>query len=244
MATPILKVITEFCFPKISDDIELEELINTDRPLFARKCWGYLKTALPKFNIPDEMQDIIYGSPFEPKLVEPKYDNAEFTTGTDLTSDYDIELGETFAGYELVSVRQREVTYNYEVVYHPASFEYNPETGTVTLHASEEQPIPAGAVFDLDFYKDGDFKNDLTPAMCEIIGLLWEYERLSHILTSALDITPTVDDKSFSVQNRANKETADRGLLLAKRNNLISEMTLFAQNSAARASKSGNWKPF
>ena len=152
MPTPTLKVLTEYCAVYV-DDNRLNALAVDDMPLYAWRMWGYLRPAIPLFNVPPDMQEYLLGTLEEPTFVEPKFASSRYVVEADATSDITIELGEAYQGYELFSCHILKAVDDFGTV-EPISVTfaaYNAETGEVTLQASEEVPIPAGTVFDMNF---------------------------------------------------------------------------------------------
>lgn len=214
MATQILPVITGYCSIYV-DDINMSELAASDPPLFARNMWQLLKPALAKFDHPIEMQGFIFGTESSPNLIEPTYDSTTYTTSVDYSADFTFMLGEAYADYDVVATRLKchDKTGNvYFVPYECTTSKVQIGTITmlnVTISVPSGDTIPAGSVFDIDFYKDGYFVNTLTPQMCDIIGLCFQYVWQDRFNTDWLSIVSKVEDKSFQEQNRANKMNAD-----------------------------------
>lgn len=207
MATQILSVITEYCATYV-DDINMSELAVTDAPLYARNMWQILKPALAKFSHPIEMQNYLFGTESNPNIVEPEFDSTTSITADIIYSPtINIDLGEDYAGYDLCAVRYRYTDRTGNVVLVPYNSTYDSETGNIVVCNPSE--LPAESVFEIDFYKDGYFKNTLTPQMCDIIGLCFQYVWQDRFNTDWLSIVSKIEDKSFQEQNRANKMNAD-----------------------------------
>lgn len=207
MATPILSVITENCAIYV-DDISMSDLAVSDPPLYARNMWQLLRPALAKFNHPAEMQSYIFGTETNPNLVEPEFDSTtSITTEVIYSPTIDINLGEDYAGYDLCAVRYRYTDRTGNVVLVPYSSTYDSETGNIVVYNPSE--LPAGSVFEIDFYKDGYFVNTLTPQMRDIMGIAFQYVWQDRFNTDWLSIVSKIEDKSFQEQNRANKMNAD-----------------------------------
>ena len=90
--TPLLKVLTEYCETYV-DDIRLQELANTNPPLYARKMSQYFIPSISLFSLPSEMPEYLLGTRNNPKFFDPVYDNKRFTTIGDKTTPFTIELG-------------------------------------------------------------------------------------------------------------------------------------------------------
>ena len=112
--------------------------------------------------------------------------------------------------------------------------EYDKENGTVTFKASVENPILKGTIFDLDFYTDGYFKEDLTSEEMNILGLCFQIVWQTRFMNDWLSNVSKVEDKSFYEQNRANKIRADNERLQVLKVNLAEAMRAYERNLAYR----------
>lgn len=118
-----------------------------------------------------------------------------------------ISLGDEYKGYDLCTVRARFYDRVGNLVLVPIASRYDAETGDIMIAPAED--IPENTVFEIDFYKDGQFINTLSPQMCDIIGLCFQYVWQDRFNTDWLSIVSKIEDKSFQEQNRANKMNAD-----------------------------------
>lgn len=234
MTTPILKVITQYCTILI-DDINLDALARENMPLYARRMWSYLQAAIPNFTTPSGMIPYLMGTPDAPKLIEPIYGSFQYITAEDLTEDTVITLGDSGKGYELFCCRIETIDKLDRVTMVPTNLAtYNSEEGTVTLTASTDKPIPKGTIFDMDFYTDGYFKEDLSVEIMRILGLCFQVIWQTRFNNDWLSNVSKVEDRSFSEQNRANKEKADNERLAKYKSNLNSAMRAYERNLAIR----------
>lgn len=234
MSTPILKVISEYCNIYV-DDINLEKLAVEDMPLYARRIWGYFKVSIPKFNLPATMPIYLMGTPENPKLKEPIFGNTQYVAKQDETQNIMWDLGESGKGYELFCCRIRTFDDFGNVIMIPTDIaEYDKENGTVTFKASVENPILKGTIFDLDFYTDGYFKEDLTSEEMNILGLCFQIVWQTRFMNDWLSNVSKVEDKSFYEQNRANKIRADNERLQVLKVNLAEAMRAYERNLAYR----------
>lgn len=240
--TPILKVITEYCSLYV-DDIRLSDLASTDMPLYARRMYQYLKAGLPLFSIPENMQGYLLGTETNPKFIEPKFDNTLYTATEDYNTQFEINLGQDYEGYELYSCRVRTIDNAGNVILTPISVDYDVNTGVVTINATSDNPILTGTVFDFDFYTDGYFIADLTPSIMNILGMCFQVMWQDRFNTDWLSMVTKVEDKSFYEQNRANKMKADTERLYQLRQKLYSEMRRYDQNLYQRQTVSSSRMP-
>lgn len=213
MATPILQVITQYC-DKFVDDIRIRNLNKEgspqyNPPLYAREMWGYLLPAIPLFSLPSNMVEYLLGTEEKPNIVYPRFDSAQRTLEEDKDSNFVIPLGDDFAGFEVVSCRLKETDAAGYTYFTPLNFEYNAETGAITVILAEGETLLKDSVLDIDLYKDGQFLNTLTPRIMLILGLCFRCMWRNRFNEDWLSLVPKVDDKSFTEQNRASKENAD-----------------------------------
>ena len=233
MATPVLKVITQYCSILI-DDINLDALARENMPLYARRMWSYLQAAIPNFTTPSGMIPYLMGTPDSPKLVEPIYGSTKYIPEEDITENTEITL-ENGAGYELFCCKIETIDKRERVILTPTNLvTYNSETGTITFIASEENPIPKGTVFNMDFYTDGYFKEDLSVEIMRILGLCFQVVWQTRFNNDWLSNVSKVEDRSFSEQNRANKEKTDTERLAKYKSDLNSAMRALERNLAIR----------
>lgn len=245
--TPILKVITEYCSVYV-DDINLQALAEEDTPLYARRMWGYFRPSIPLFNLPAEMPIYLMGTPENPKLTEPIYGSFQYITDTELTSDFVLQLDDSGKGYELFCCRIRSFDDFDNAIMIPMGqairnkngtitvgiATYLPADGTVTFHATPENPIPKGTSFDMDFYTDGYFMETLSPEIMNILGMCFQIVWQTRFMNDWLSNVSKVEDKSFYEQNRANKIKADNERLNVLKVNLAEAMRRLEQNLAHR----------
>lgn len=234
MATPILKVITEYCNIYV-DDINLQALASEDMPLYARRMWGLFQPAIALFNNPPTMQKYLVGTEEEPKLKAPDYGTMTYVTMETYTESTTIELGESFKGYELFNSRIKTFDDFDNVILTPTDkVSYNANDGTITIFASADEPFEIGTILDMDFYTDGYFENDLSGEIMNILGMCFQCVWQDRFNTDWLSMVAKIEDKSFQEQNRANKVRADSERLRDLRRKLAEEMRRFEQNLAYR----------
>lgn len=232
--TPILKVITEYCAVYV-DDIREQERAETNMPLYARKMWGYLQAAIPFFTIPDSMLGYLIGTYENPKIIAPIFGGLLYTVENDLTEDFVLDLNENGKGYELFNCQIQELDDFGNVTLYPTNLAtYNSENGTVTFHATVEQPIAKGTVFNMDFYTDGYFEETLSGDIMRILGMCFQVVWQMRFNNDWLSIVPKVEDKSFYEQNRANKIKADDERLDRYQSDLAGAMRRYEQKLVQR----------
>lgn len=175
------------------------------------------------------------GTPENPKIVEPIYGNFRYTTETEITSDFIIQLDDSGKGYELFCCQMVTFDDFGNWILNPTNATYDDINGTVTLHATPENPIKKGAIFDMDFYTDGYFIENLTSEIMNILGLCFQVVWQRHEFNNDwISNVPKVEDKSFNEQNRANKEKADDSRLDMYNSELAGAMRRYEQNLMKR----------
>lgn len=233
--TPILKVITQYCDVYV-DDIRLQQTAAEDKPLYARQMWGYFQAAIPFFTIPNGMLEYLCGTYENPKLTPPCYGNTLYTVAEELTSDTTVPLDENGAGYELFCCRQQVYDDFGNVILLPDNgvVTYDSENGTITIHATVENPIAKGTIYNIDFYTDGQFEENLSPEVMRILGLCFQIVWQNRFNNDWLSTVSKVEDKSFYEQNRANKMRADDSRLSQYYSELASAMRRYEQKLACK----------
>ena len=151
-----------------------------------------------------------------------------FTTNT-----FRISLGEEYKGYDLCGVRMRYYDRTGALMLIPMPCYYDSATGDVFV--APTQDVAEGTEFEIDFYKDGQFNNTLTPQMCDVIGLCFQYVWQDRFNTDWLSIVSKIEDKSFQEQNRANKMNADGMRLREIAIKLYDSMRKFEQDVAYKS---------
>lgn len=234
MATPILKVITQYCAILI-DDINLADLAREDMPLYARRMWAYFQAAIPNFTTPSSVLPYLLGTPDSPKLIEPIYGSFQYITEEELTEDKVITMGKDGKGHDLFCCRIETIgKFDRIIMVSTNIAKYDSENGTVTLSASIDNPIPKGTIFNMDFYTDGYFKEDLSVDIMRILGLCFQVIWQTRFNNDWLSNVSKVEDRSFSEQNRANKERSDDERLDRYKNALNTAMRTFERNLAIK----------
>lgn len=227
--TAVSDLIKKYCAVYV-DDCNLSDLAVSNPALYFTRMWNYLLPALSLFNIPEGMTEFLFGSAENPNLTEPKTDFTRYMAVSDAQNPISVPLGTDFIGFDLFTAFIRNTDRDGNVFFSPVSASYDTETGTVTVSASEENPVAAGTVFEFDFYKDGYFENTLSPDMMNIIGMCFQVVWQDRFNTDWLSMVSKVEDRSFSEQNRANKMRADTERLEILMKKLSGEMRRFEQN--------------
>lgn len=86
----------------------------------------------------------------------------------------------------------------------------------------------------MDFYTDGYFKEDLSVEIMRILGLCFQVVWQTRFNNDWLSNVSKVEDRSFSEQNRANKEKTDTERLARYKSDLNSAMRALERNLAIR----------
>ena len=239
MSTPLSKIIAEYCICYV-DDIRLQDLADTNPALFMRRASSYLLAAIPLFNLPAEMPAYLLGDKKYPKFIEPLYENKRYTVSGDKTEPFTIQLDEELIGYELFSAQILYLQGNSVITMPTSLCVYDRDYATITINASEENPVKDNTTFDFDFYTDGYFMEDLSPEIMSILAKCFNVVWQTRFNNDWLSNVSKTEDKSFFEQNRANKMNADTTRLNQLMNALNAEMSRFETNQYYRQSVSGN----
>ena len=239
MSTPILKVISQYCGVYV-DDIRLQELAETNPPLYARRMYNYLLPAISLFNQPADMQNYFFGTAENPNFTDPQMDSTSYLVEDNENSDFIVPLGASYAGFDLCACQVKTYDDLENVILTPISVSYDSETGNVTVHANNQNPVHQDDVLEFDFYTDGSFKNDLSPEIMNILGMCFMVVWQNRFNTNWLSIVPKIEDKNFFEQNRANKMNADSNKLKNDLRWLNEEMQKFETNLYIRQIVSPN----
>lgn len=231
--TDVLQILTQYCDGYVTNSVQMEDLKNSDFPLWAFKMWQTLKAGLPFFARPENMQQFLFGTPGNEKFTEPSFDSVTYEVPQDISSTVVVPYP-TIAGYEHFSARIVTDDGYGDVIYLPIEAEYDSESGSVTIYASAEHPIAKGTVLEFDLYKDGYFDNDLSPEMMAICGLCFAYAWQMKFNNDWLSNVSKIEDPSFKEQNRANKENADTERLRAIKRELDVALKRFEENIEVR----------
>ncbi len=233
MSTPILKIITQYCSMYV-DDIRLQQLAETNAPLYARRMYNYFLPAISLFNQPAGMQEYFFGTPENPNFVDPLIDTTSYLSEDSETSDFIVPLGSAYAGFDLCACQVKTYDALDNAVLTPISITYDENSGNVTVHATQENPVAQDAVLEFDFYTDGEFVKDLTPEIMNLLGMCFKVVWQNRFNTNWLSMVPKVEDKSFFEQNRANKMNADANKLQNDVRWLNEELQKFETNLSIR----------
>lgn len=229
MSTPILKVISQYCGAYV-DDIRLQELAETNPPLYARRMYNYLLPAISLFNQPANMQEYFFGTPDDPNFVDPKIDSTSYLVEDSEQSDFIVSLGSEYVGYDLCACQVKTYDALDNLILTPIDITYDQSTGNVTVHATQKNNVKSGNVLEFDFYTDGVFEKDLTQEIMNLLGMCFKVVWQNRFNTNWLSMVPKVEDKSFFEQNRANKMNADSNKLQNDIRWLNEELQKFENN--------------
>lgn len=228
--TPILQVITQYCAIYVKD-INLENDMKEDMPLYARKMWAYLQAGIPLFTIPRNEQLKLLGTEQNSNLVLPQFASTLVTVTQDITSSTVYPLGSNYENYDLFCCRQQNTDSFGNIYYTPApNVTYDAATGNLTITGSETNPIAEGTIYDIDFYTDGYFVQTLSSQEMMILGLCFAVVWQTRFNNDWLSNIPKIEDRSFTEQNRANKINADTVRLRELQATLAAQMRSYEQD--------------
>lgn len=221
MGTTWSEIITDYAMVEI-DDLRMRTELQDNPALFFRGMSLYMKNAIPYFNNPPETQGWLKNTP-------PSFADYYWTVPTDTAEETVVQTGQL--GYELMSVQILSEEENGVVGVTPyIGATYDSETGNVTFPAG----LTEGTQFQMDFYTDGTFDNDLTEEEKRILGLCVDYVWNVRFSGNWLNMQPKVQDANFTVGSEANYTRAQTERMRQKRIALNDEIHKYAQNVAYR----------
>lgn len=217
------EIICDYAMLFINDDRTTDKLRNNPARFF-REMSLYVRSAIPRFNRPPEI------IPWLKRGTEPKFDSYLWTVPepeAPLAGSIPVSTGMT--GYELCSVVVRGTDRYGNTIETPyTQVRYDPETGEV--YFSEE--LDPGTVFDLDFYTDGYFENELTQEMKRLLGLCVQLVWENRFASAWLPREAKVADRSFTTPNEANWTRAQEEKRRSLEATLNEELRLYEHNCA------------
>lgn len=205
----------------VIDDVRLTEEAASDPALFYRRMSLYVINALPLMSRPPELMQYL-----EDGITYPIYADDTWTSTEESTSgETTVQTGLT--GYDLFSCVIQEQNADGTITNIPyTDATYDSETGNVTFPQQES----VGIVYDMNFYTDGSFANDLTPTQMRLLGLgiacVWD-ERFTR---NWLNIQMKIHDDSFNTVNESTymRESTER--LVKNRRLLNDELIKYEQD--------------
>lgn len=233
MGTTWSEIITDYAMVEI-DDLRMRAELQDNPALFFRGMSLYMKNAIPYFNNPPEMQQWLKNTP-------PSFADYNWTVPADSTEEEAV-VATGQVGYELMSVQILSVGNNDVVTATPyGEATYDAETGNVTFPAG----LTEGTQFQIDFYTDGQFDNELTGEEKRILGLCVDCVWSTRFSGNWLNMQPKIQDANFSVGSEANYTRSQTERMRQKRIALNDEIHKYAQNIAYREiGKAGYLEPY
>ena len=193
MATTFSDIITLALTSKIINDLRWEQDFAENAALFLRQKSKAVELAIPKFNRPPEIRQYL-------SYKAPSFDSYYEYVEQAIEGTVTIETEMT--GYEVCNVGILYIDQYNDPAYKPVkTFTYNNETGDVIILGN----YPAKTEFQIDFYTDGVFDNELNmevqEILCYCLNMVWE----TGFSGEWLNRTPILQDKTFK---RASTESA------------------------------------
>ena len=220
MGTSIAALITDHAMVEIND-INLDKQLQDYPALFFRRMWMYVKNAIPIFNNPPELQQWL-------AYTAPQFGEYNWTGAT---SAQTTEVDTGLKGFDLMSVSVLSTGMDGEICSEPyTQASYDAETGVVTFPPG----VVDGTQFQMDFYLDGAFQNDLKADEMRILGLCVAMVWYQRFAGNWLNMQPKLMDKSFSVGSEANHIRAMTERFREIRQQVYGEIQRYAQNTAYR----------
>lgn len=211
----------EYAFTEI-EDVRLDNLMSENPALFLRRCWDYLRNAIPLFTAPKGMQDKL--KDYE----QPQFDSQSFVgdgtstafAGSPGMADVTILIGEVVVAVLSASEASPIATQN--------GVSYDFETGTIEFDVAPE----ADADIQVDYYTDGYFNRELSVEEIAILAKCFSVVWFNKIANTFLRTTPKIKDKNFNTDSSFGVEQADTAKLRAMRIELQDMMSDYEQTMA------------
>lgn len=224
--TPIIKVLADFCAIYV-DDIRLNDKAVDNPPLYFRQMYQYFRPAIANFTLPTQMQEYLIGTTKNPELVPPIYKDCVITLDQDENDTFTLNLGYEYSGFEMCSCHIQNIDKFGDIELEKVDITYD-SIGTVEI--TPNHLLEKGTKLIFDFYTDGFFKKDLSFEIMDILGTCFELVWQTRFNNDWLSNVSKIDDRSFSEQNRANKENADTERIREIKERLAGKMRRFEQN--------------
>lgn len=222
--TPFMDVY-DYAFTEI-DDVRMSDLMDENPALFLRRCWDYLRNAIPLFTDPkgiqNKMQDYV-----APILTDVGYTGDGTTTvfsGTANAEDIVVMVGA-----EVVAILEADLESGDPVTDNGVT--YDPATGDITF---AEAPA-VNDIISIDFSAGGYFNQELTKDEIAILGKCFSIVWFNKIANTFLRTTPKIKDKNFNTDSSFGVEQADTAKLRAMRIELQDMMAAYENTLAYKA---------
>lgn len=231
MGTKWSEIISEHAMVDIND-VRLVELAQENPARFFRKMALYMKNGIPVFDRPPEIKQWL-----ERDMVLPTWDEAAWTADEESTMEPTaVQTGKT--GYDVFSCVRLEWLDSGEAVETPyRGASYDAETGIVTFEAQDA----AGVEYAMDFYRDGEFAEELTATQKRILGLCVASTWDEHFFRDWLADVAKAHDRSYEAPNESQYMEKSVKKKMANRSLLNEELRKYEQDCAYyNAFRAGN----
>lgn len=206
----------------IKNDLSLEWDLKNRLPVFYRRMWNYMISAIPLFNRPPVMLSRLHS------YTEPEYSDALFKVESEPV-DGTITANTGITGMDICSAGIVASDEFGDPTYMPLTVEsYNAETGDVVISGA----IAEGDEIDIDFYKSGFFAEDLNPTECDILAFciydVWEHR----FDNNALERASKIRDANFTTISEASQTNAGTERQREVDSQLFDRLRMYEQNAA------------
>ena len=221
MGTPFEKIECQ-AMTYIKNDMSLDYDMKNRLPVFYRRMWSYMASAIPLFNKPPTMLARLHS------FTEPQYSDVLFAVDGDHTGET-ITVSTGIAGMDICSAGIVTEDEYGNPAYMPLTVDsYNSETGVVVISGG----INAGDEIDIDFYKSGSFAADLNVTECDILAFciydVWEHR----FDNNALERASKIRDASFTTISEASQTNAGTERQSAVDIQLFDKLRMYEQTAA------------
>jgi hypothetical protein len=182
----------------IKNDLSLDWDLKNRLPVFYRRMWNYMQSAIPLFNKPPIMLSRLHA------YTEPEYSDVLMQV-SEVSVDGTVTIETEITEMDICSAG---IVSNDEFgnpQYLPLTVDsYDAETGTVVISGT----IAVGDEVDIDFYKSGSFDADLNATECDILAFciydVWEHR----FDNNALERASKIRDANFTTISEASQTNA------------------------------------
>lgn len=205
----------------IKNDLSLDWDLKNRLPVFYRRMWNYMQSAIPLFNKPPIMLSRLHA------YTEPEYSDVLMRV-SEVSVEGTVTIETEITEMDICSAG---IVSNDEFgnpQYLPLTVDsYDAETGTVVISGT----IAVGDEVDIDFYKSGSFDADLNATECDILAFciydVWEHR----FDNNALERASKIRDANFTTISEASQTNAGTERQTAVDRQLFDKLRMYELNA-------------
>ena len=203
----------------IKNDMSLDQDLTQRLPLFYNRMKAYLLAGKAYFNKPPKMTYILS------HYSAPEFEEIFYTPDQDEVAPVTIESGAL--GYDIYSAGLVQEDVYGVPEYIPLEVEsYDKETGNIVINSN----LAKGSNVVLDFYKSGEFEDELTDEQIEIFAyavyVAWE----NRFINNVIERTAKIRDSGFSPISEASHMEANTERIKHANDTLQDMLRRYEQN--------------